>query len=122
MADIDGDGDLDLFVGTTARPGRHPEPGSGYLFKNDAGALSLAEHWEHLGVIKGAVFSDLDGDGFPELILACEWGPIRVFANHKGKLVEATRDLGLLKQTGFWQGVTAGDFDGDGLPDLAASN
>jgi hypothetical protein len=122
MADIDGDGDLDLFVGTTARPGRHPEPGSGYLFRNDGGVMNLAQHWEKLGVIKGAVFADLDGDGFPELILACEWGPLRVFANHHGKFVEATAEWGLSQETGLWQGVTAGDFDGDGRLDLAASN
>jgi hypothetical protein len=122
MADIDGDGDLDLFVGTTAKLGRHPEPGSGYLFRNTGGSLELEQHWEHLGVIKAAVFTDLNGDGYPELVVACEWGPIRVFANKKGKLVEATADWGLLEQTGLWQGVNAGDFDGDGRLDLAASN
>lgn len=122
MADIDGDGDLDLFVGTTSKPGRYPEPGSGYLFRNDGGSMNLAQHWGKLGVIKGAVFADLNGDGFPELILACEWGPVRVFANQKGKLVEATHEWGLEQQTGLWQGVTAGDFDGDGKLDLAVSN
>ena len=122
MADIDGDGDLDLFVGTTSKPARHPEPGSAYLFRNDGQALKLEQHWDKLGVIKGAVFADLDGDGFPELILACEWGPIRVFANHGGKFVEATAEWGLLQQTGLWQGITVGDFDGDGRLDLAASN
>ena len=122
MADVDGDGDLDLFVGTTARPGRHPEPGSGYLFRNDGGSLVLAEHWEHLGVVKGAVFSDLNQDGYPELVLACEWGPIRIFSNRQGHWVETTADWGMLLQTGFWQGVTAADFDGDGRLDLVASN
>ena len=122
MADIDGDGDLDLFVGTTARPGRYPEPGSGYLFRNDGAVMTLAQHWENLGVIKAAVFADLDGDGFPELILACEMGPIRVFANHKGTFVEATAQWGLLQETGLWQGVTVGDFDGDGRLDIAAAN
>jgi hypothetical protein len=84
--------------------------------------MNLAQHWGKLGVIKGAVFADLNGDGFPELILACEWGPVRVFANQKGKLVEATHEWGLEQQTGLWQGVTAGDFDGDGKLDLAVSN
>ena len=122
MADIDGDGDLDLFVGTTARPGRYPEPGSGYVFRNDGSVMSLAQRWEHLGIIKAAVFADLDGDGLPELILACEMGPIRVFANHQGTFVETTAQWGLLQETGLWQGITVGDFDGDGRLDIAASN
>jgi hypothetical protein len=122
MADVDADGDLDLFVGTTARPGRYPEPGSGYLFRNEGATMTLAQHWDHLGVIKGAVFADLDGDGFPELILACELGPIRILANHKGTFVEATAQWGMLHETGLWQGITVGDFDGDGRQDIAASN
>jgi hypothetical protein len=122
MADIDGDGSLDLFVGTSAQLGRYPEAGSGYVFQNHGGKMSLKQRWDHLGLIKGAVFADLDGDGFPELILACEWGPLRVFANRHGQFVEATSQWGLGDQTGLWQGITAGDFDGDGRLDLAASN
>src|SRR2546427_7919692 len=36
--------------------------------------------------------SDLDGDGYPELILACEWGPIRVFRNDHGMLSERSEE------------------------------
>jgi hypothetical protein len=68
------------------------------------------------------VWSDLDADGFPELILACEWGPIRVFHNDHGRLVEKTRELGLAGYTGWWNGVTTGDIDGDGRLDMIAAN
>ena len=64
----------------------------------------------------------LNGDGAPELILACEWGPVRVFKFASGKLQEITAQLGLDKFTGWWAGVSTGDFDGDGLPDIVVSN
>jgi enediyne biosynthesis protein E4 len=126
VADIDGDGDLDLFVGGKVIPGRYPEPTASFIFRNDNGELVLDRENSQLlreaGLVNGAVFSDLDADGFPELVLACEWGPIRVFHNARGKFSEITSSLGLAELSGRWNGVTAGDFDGDGKMDLIASN
>ena len=77
---------------------------------------------EKVGLVSGAVWSDLDGDGKPELILACEWGPIKVFHNEGGRFKELTREVGLSAYTGWWNGVTARDLDGDGRMDIIASN
>jgi hypothetical protein len=80
------------------------------------------KRFEKVGLVSGAVFSDLDGDGKPELILACEWGPVRLFHNDGGQLFEVTRKAGLADYTGWWNGVTTGDLDGDGRLDIVASN
>jgi hypothetical protein len=126
LGDIDGDGQVDLFVGGRVLPGRYPEAASSRIYRNSAGQFRLDEDNSRLlkdvGLVNGAVFSDVNGDGHIDLVLACEWGPIRVFINKSGRLTEATDQLGLAKYLGWWNGVTTGDFDGDGRMDILASN
>src|SRR5262249_2661531 len=75
VADYDGDGTLDLFVGGRVVPGKYPAPASSRLYRHKAGKLELDEvntaRLNAVGLVSAAVWSDLDGDGFPELILAC---------------------------------------------------
>jgi hypothetical protein len=126
LGDFDGDGRLELFVGGRTTAGAHPQPATSKILKERDGRWfvdgSLSAAFDKVGLVSGAVFSDLDGDGVPELILACEWGPIRVFQVRNGTVSELTGALGLDRFVGWWNGVTTADVDADGQLEIIATN
>src|ERR1044071_6366653 len=91
LGDLYGDGHLCLFVGGRVIAGHYPEPASSRMYREKDGKFQLdpenSSLLEGVGLVSGAIFSDLNGDGFPELILACEWGPLRIFRNDHGRLI-----------------------------------
>ncbi|MBE7499305.1 MAG: VCBS repeat-containing protein [Verrucomicrobiales bacterium] len=126
-ADWDRDGDLDLFVGSRSVPGQYPRVPESLLLRNDAGKFhdvtdAVAPALRRVGLVTGALWSDADNDGWLDLLITCDWGPVRWFRNVGGRLEEQTRPAGLADRLGWWNGITAADVDGDGDLDYVVTN
>ena len=126
LADYTGNGAPDLFAGGRAVPGRYPEAAPSYLFRQEEGRFVLdparSDELAAFGLVTGALFTDLNGSGTPELVVATEWGPVRVLSFEGEQVVERTADFGLGDHHGWWRGVASGDLTGNGLPDLVVTN
>jgi len=108
-------------------PGAYPLAPHSRLLRNDAGRLvdateQLAPALAKTGLVTGALWSDADGDGWLDLIVAHEWGPVKLFHNDAGRLVDQTRESGLADRLGWWNGIAGGDLDGDGDVDYVVTN
>jgi len=123
-ADFDRDGDLDVFLGARVLPGRYPLSPRSFLLRNDGGAfaeVALPANGE-LGQVTSAVWSDLDGDGWPDLIVATEWGPLVYLHNDEGRGFSDRTAAQGFAASGLWTSVIAADLNGDDRPDYVVGN
>ena len=126
-ADFDQDGDLDLFVGGRSVSGSYPAAPRSYLLKNEGGIFvdvtqQYCPQLTNLGMITDALWSDFDQDGKPDLVLTGEWMPITFLKNMGDAFTPVNKTTGIDQHIGWWNSLTAGDFDNDGDIDYVAGN
>jgi hypothetical protein len=125
-ADYDRDGDPDLFVGGRHTPQQYPAPGNSFLLENREGFFvdvteEKAPGLQKAGMVTTALWTDIDDDGWPDLMIAGEWMAPLVFRNLDGKLQkQAIAELD--RQSGWWNILLGVDLDQDGDTDFIGGN
>lgn len=129
--DYDKDGDLDLFVSGRLVPGNYPRPANSYLLENVSegnqvkfvnASPKIAPFLEEIGMVTDASWTDIDQDGWTDLVLTGEWMPITVLKNDGGYFKDITSEVGLEDSRGWWFSIKSGDFDKDGDTDFIVGN
>ena len=123
IADVNKDGNKDIFIGGFANAKKYGYAQPSYLLFGDGkGNFKQADKsvipLNETGMVTSAAFADVNNDGWMDLVAAGEWMPVKIFVNNKGIFKAA--EIG--QSAGLWQTVSVTDINGDGFPDILAGN
>ena len=123
VADVDHDGDMDVFIGTLCNPKVYGKPQSSALLLNDGkgnftSANTANTFFNNIGMVTTAAFADINKDGWQDLIITGEFMPVKICINNKGTFSESE----IAQSTGLWQNIYPADINGDGFIDILAGN
>ncbi len=127
-SDINGDGFMDLFLGSRLKPFLYGVAPDSYVYLNDGkggftnATKEIAPELLELGMVTDAAWTDHDGDGDNDLVVVGEWMSPQVFENKDGNLVKVTESTGIAGYKGWFNSIQAADLDGDGDEDFVLGN
>jgi len=119
--DFNGDGALDLFVGSRSVVGGYGMLPASFLLQNDGHGkfrdvtAALAADLSKGGMVTDACMAIIGGK--PWLIVVGEWMPVTAFS-----ITERWKKVETPNSGGWWNTVLAQDFDGDGEDELLLGN
>jgi len=128
-ADFEHNGRLGLFIGGRLAPFNYPNAPRSAILANRGGKFEdvtdrLAPALRNIGMVTSALWTDVDGDGWVDLMLTLDWGGVKYFHNNRGKGFEdwSERAGFAAAGTGWWTSIAAADFNGDGRIDYVVGN
>ncbi|MEI9921762.1 MAG: VCBS repeat-containing protein [Bacteroidota bacterium] len=126
-SDFDQDGDLDLFVGGRMIPGSYGTDPPSFLYVNDGNGNFrnfTRRYFDNtdFGMVTDAVWTDLNHDQYPDLVIVGDWMPVIVYINDGGKALKRVNTPALAKSSGWWNCIKDADVDNDGDIDLIIGN
>ncbi|MDQ8185655.1 FG-GAP-like repeat-containing protein [Pelagicoccus sp. SDUM812002] len=128
-ADFDRDGRLDVFIGGRVVPGDYGATPRSAIWRNIGGRFeditdSIAPGLSEVGRAQAALWSDVNQDGWLDLLIATHWDGVRCWLNQEGKrFAESGEELGFAAAgSGWWNSIAAADFNADGIVDYAVGN
>src|SRR6185369_7788411 len=121
VSDFDKDGYMDVFVGGRAISGQYGKPARSFLLHNDKGKLIdvTPAMLKEPGMVTDATWTDINKDGYPDLMIVGEWMPVTFFINKKGKLESK---IEVPNSSGWWSTIVPVDLDKDGNMDFVLGN
>jgi hypothetical protein len=121
--DFNHDGYPDLFIGARVSKGKFPHAPDSWLVLNEQGRFSTKPFSAlKLGMVTDALWTDVDQDGWEDLLVAREWNSLVLLRNMEGRELVPQEIPGFNDHHGFWYTLVAGDFDQDGDEDYVAGN
>jgi hypothetical protein len=121
--DYDHDGDIDLFIGARIKKDAYPLAADSWILINSNGDYHKENAMRfNLGMVTDAVWSDFDGDGWEDLLIAREWNSIAILKNYEGKRLSSELIPNIDDKHGYWYSITSADFDHDGDQDYILGN
>ncbi|MGI8636694.1 MAG: FG-GAP-like repeat-containing protein, partial [Segetibacter sp.] len=119
--DIDGDGDVDMFLGARNVPGNYGLPPRSYLLKNENGVWKdiAPPALANVGMVTDASWTDIDSDGDKDLVVVGDWMAVTIFKNENGLFKNSVT---IPHSNGWWNRIKAVDLDGDGDQDFILGN
>ena len=125
--DYDGDGDLDLIVGTRIIPQKYPSPAPNFIFENENGTFkdvtnTISQEWQQFGIVNQIIITDFNQDGQGDFVAVGEWGSIGFFEYREKQFKLMSNALGVDTHKGWWFSITEADLNHDSRPDYIVGN